>query len=627
MKIEAKNLRSIGNPLAIDIDDKVVLQGVNGAGKSTMAKVPYFVMTGKGLSVKNGETECYGKIEFDSISIVREKKNGVTNIRVNGKSCSETAMHEHLRMRNYNPDVLATLFNTETVLDGETMLKVAAMELGVEKVLSFTSLDDTCKDYVRKYFSDAQIDLLTIPIINKAHQKFYSMRTDNNRIIKNLKTILSSKPYTIDQEVPDASLYISLNEKLNSEKAELIKIIAVSENNSQKRNFLLSQISKMKDKKQTLVIVDDEEIALMQKKIVEIADEIEKLENAKQKNVNDKKNVEEEISILSNAVSELKAKYAIAVEKGKNKKDILTTLQNTTCCPLYAGLSCTTNMTDVCTSIEKELDVLREECESLKAEIAEKEKKISQKKSEKEKFYQIGDEIVKNIITLNKELSYYKTEREKAINTIKQISEIDSDIKNFEVELNTLSIADVTKEKEKLAKIDSEINDVNSKIADMNKLIKEIIEFKTQSEELVKYEEISERYSAIIKELQTLPNKIFEKIIVPIESKINSILNDVKNSWKIKFDFSEKELAIYVFTDNGKIDIDELSTGERIIVNYVFKSLICDMIKFDTIILDNTDALDEKHFMAVEDVVEKSKYNTMLITCANMKSKFKVQKM
>ena len=627
MKIEARNLRSIGVPFAIDIDDKMVLQGANGTGKSTMAKVPYFVMTGKGLSIKNGETECYGKIEFDGISIVREKKNGVTNIRVNGKSCSETAMHEHLKMRNYNPDVLSTLFNTETVLDGETMLKVASMELGVEKVLSFTNLDEECKKYVRKYFDDAQVSLLTIPIINKAHQKFYTMRTENNRIVKNLKTILANMPYTIDQEIPDTSVYVSLNEQLNTKKSDLIKTIAIAESDIKKRDFLLNQISKMQDKRKSLILVSEEEIQKMHLLIVEISEKIEKLEDDKKVNAENKKATEKEISELISTLSEIKSQYVVVVEKGKAKKETLTTLQNTTCCPLYAGLTCTTNMSEVCTSLEKELEVLRKECETLNTKISEITKEIESKKNLKMQISVKEEEIVKEIISLNKEHQHYRSEREKAINIINQAKDVDCDIQNFEAELKALNIKDVEKEKEELLKVEGEISTINAKISDLNKIIKEIVDFKNKTKALADYELVSERYTIIIKELQTLPNKIFEKIIVPIENKINSILEEVKDDWQIKFDFSEKELAIYVNTKNGKINIEELSTGERIIVNYVFKSLICDMIKFNTIILDNTDALDEKHFANVEDVVSKSKYNTMLITCANTKSNFKIHKM
>ena len=94
----------------------------------------------------------------------------------------------------------------------------------------------------------------------------------------------------------------------------------------------------------------------------------------------------------------------------------------------------------------------------------------------------------------------------------------------------------------------------------------------------------------------------------------------------MKYLFDGANLSICVNTPCGKIEIEELSTGERVVINYVFKALICKLINFDTIVLDNTDALDSKNYGMVEDVVAKSQYNTMLINCGDITSKFTIVK-
>ena len=89
MKITVCNLRSIENPETIDINGKMVLCGKNGAGKSTIVLTPYFVMTGKKLSVRNGAKEGYGTISFDGIEITRYKQGGNSSIKFNGKTNRE----------------------------------------------------------------------------------------------------------------------------------------------------------------------------------------------------------------------------------------------------------------------------------------------------------------------------------------------------------------------------------------------------------------------------------------------------------------------------------------------------------------------------------------------------------
>jgi DNA repair exonuclease SbcCD ATPase subunit len=203
-----------------------------------------------------------------------------------------------------------------------------------------------------------------------------------------------------------------------------------------------------------------------------------------------------------------------------------------------------------------------------------------------------------------------------------KVTSIDENINSDEKTLSSIEIKDVLPlqtslqlKREELAKIRESIVNASQLSDAVNRLAKNKKEYEAA-------EKLTATYTFILKELQVLPNKIFEKIISPIETGINEILAEIKSDWTIKFLFDGANLDICIKMPTGVINIDELSTGERVVINYVFKSLICKLIGFDTIVLDNTDALDVKNYAMVESVVEKSKYNTLLVNCGDIKTNF-----
>ena len=364
MKITACNLRSIGKEKCIDICDKIVLSGINGAGKSTMAKVPYFVLTGKGLSLKNGTSEGYGVIEFSDIAIMRQKKKNGTVVRVNGKVCSEVAMKEHLNKIGYNPDALIALFDTETTLDGETMLKVASMRLDIDKVLSFTNLDDNDKHTVSRYFQENDVELVSIPVINKAHNRFYSLRTDVNREIKRLRTLVENdEPFAKVQPI-DVAQQVQANTVLVEEQRKLVLSISSAENLVERKSKLDKQIAAWRTEK---MLLEAKDCPFSQEDIKKAEDKIAELE---QKNLA----YTAEINRLNGIVLALTEELSgVRIQKSKTetllkqKNDTITTLTTTTVCPLYAGVSCTTNMQVVIDTLNAEVAELNKTVQDIEA--------------------------------------------------------------------------------------------------------------------------------------------------------------------------------------------------------------------------------------------------------------------
>ena len=619
MKITAYNLRSIGGPQTIDVNDKIVLGGLNGTGKSTIARTPYFVLTGKGLSLKHGTNEGYGIIEFANIVIQRQKKNGNTTIRVNGKTCSETAMYEHLNKHGYNPDVLCTLFDAETVLDGETMLKVAAMKLDVDKVLSFTSLKDDSLSIVKKQFEDMEIESVTIPAINKVYKKVYTSRTENNRRVKSLKALVEADlPYANHTSVNVSDL-VAKSTLVQSEIEEILKQISQIEQMQQTIKQLQERIGKNKKEKALLL---SKSCNFTEKDVTELSTQIDTL-SKEEDDINEKFNsLNNELLKKMELLATIKAKKETIVERGKSKKNNLDVLSNTKTCPLYAGLSCTTNMTQVCEELQKEIVVLRDDCRNADAEMKAINEHIANIKNEISAIKQKGTELREKINSLIEERSAIERERMAFASIEGKVTSIDENINSDEKTLSSIEIKDVLPlqtslqlKRDELAKIKQDIINASQLSDAVNRLAKNKKEYEVA-------EKLTATYTFILKELQVLPNKIFEKIISPIETGINEILAEIKSDWTIKFLFDGANLDICIKMPTGTINIDELSTGERVVINYVFKSLICKLIGFDTIVLDNTDALDVKNYAMVESVVEKSKYNTLLVNCGDIKTNF-----
>lgn len=621
MKITANNLRSVGSAKTVDVNDKIVLCGINGAGKSTIAKTPYFVLTGKGLSLKNGETEGMGSIEFAGISISRQKKNGNTTIRVNGKVCSEVAMYEHLNKIGYNPDVLCSLFDTETVLDGETMLKVASMQLDVDKILSFTKLEGDMLKLVKQYFQTENIDIITIPAINKAYKKFYTARTDNNRVIKSLRVLVETDMQYDNIDIPDVALLVSkstgIEESIEKMMAEVFAIEQDAKTLASITGANQTYSSEIEKLKQVVCQYSEKDIE-------NITKEIDDKHNAENECDKQLKNLNNTHLALLHDLSDANTKRQIVVENGKGKKEIFETLSTTTTCPLYAGLPCTTNMDEVKAKLQAEISSLREECKSIDEKIAKIKERIASTEEEIKKVSDEKDTLRREVSSLVKKRGEMEKERTAFASIEGRISAIERNIAENNEKMKTIVVKDATAIKNKMAQKRLELNAIKQRIVDASKVVDAVKRLEENEKKLEEAEKITSMYSVILQELNVLPNKIFEKIITPIEAGLNQILAEIKNDWKIKFLFDGANLDVCIITPLGEININEVSTGERVVINYAFKSLICKLIGFDTIVLDNTDALDVINYNMVEDVVAKSPYNTLLINCGDIKSKFAI---
>lgn len=621
MKITANNLRSIGSPKTVDVNDKIVLCGINGAGKSTIAKTPYFVLTGKGLSLKNGETEGIGTIEFSGITISRQKKKGNTTIRVNGKVCSEIAMYEHLNKIGYNPDVLCSLFDTETVLDGETMLKVASMQLDVDKVLSFTKLENEALASVKRYFAGENIDIITIPAINKAYKKFYAMRTENNRVIKSMRVLVETDAPYENVTVADVGTLVAQSTTI---EADIEKIVG--------EIFAIEKDAKVRSDIEQSIATSRAEIEQLKQKVCQYTEsDVEAIIAEIEKEEHKCADYERQLTELNkthlqliNSLSDVNTQRQVIVENGKGKKEILNTLSTTTTCPLYAGLPCTTNMSDAKNKLNEEIEALREECKKADAKILELKNQIAETEASISDITKKKDETRRNVVALTKKRSDMQRERTAFASIEGKISAIEKNIELSEAKAKSIAIVDTKAKKSALEQKRNELNAVKQRIVDASKVADAVKRLEENKKNLEEAEKVTAMYSFILQELNVLPNKIFEKIITPIETGLNQILFEIKSDWKIKFLFDGANLDICIITPLGEININEVSTGERVVVNYAFKSLICKLINFDTIVLDNTDALDVVNYNMVEDVVAKSPYNTLLINCGDVKSRFTV---
>lgn len=621
MKITAYNLRSIGGPKTIEVNGNLVLSGVNGAGKSTMLNVPYFVLTGKGLTLKNGTTEGYGSIEFNGISITRQKKEGSTTIRVNGKTCSETAMYEHLNKMKLAPEMLAVLFNSETTLNAETILKVADFKRDVDSVLTFTKLEGNALEFTKKLFKRDSIEILDIPTINKGYKKVYTMRTENNREIKRLRALVDADAVVEDVVGVDIAALVEQSTVVEREIEAIIDTIHQAKQEIATIENLKKVTDVKKIEKQKLLTTKcnftEEDVKRISNEIAELQCREEELS---QQNVELNKKVLE----LIERCSKLREQRQILTEQNNAKSKNVYTLMNTTTCPLNSAIPCTTDKSAVCKKIETEIENNKKEIVIIDANYDNENSELEEIKNKIANNNVIISEIKEKVRKLISERSNIEKERTDYALISGKVSAIEKIIEENENTIKTTVIQDITPLNEMLEEKRNSQKQIKEQIVNSSRVADAANRLAQNKRQLEEAEKVTDMLTVVLKELQVLPNKIFENVFKPVLQGMNGILAQIKSDWTVDFKFNGSDVEIYIVMPDGEVILDELSTGERVVVNYVLKLLVCRLIKFDVILLDNTDALDKKNYELVEKVVANAKCKTMLATCGDVKSLFPV---
>lgn len=606
MKITVTNLRGVQRKSIIVPEGISCLHGANGAGKSTMALAPYFVLTGKGLTPMNGSAYCEAEVEFNNgLVIYRRLENKKTVIKVNGTEITAKDLKAELQRQNLHIEVLEKLYSGETTLSNEDMLKAAGLSLSVDSVIQMAEIK--AEEPFRSFFEEGEE--ISIPLLSSAEKHFSEIRKNAKKKVKELEIKISELPSGDNSDETAIEILNKQISKLNDE-VNLINKKLFESNNAKKTLNAKELLKKRIESSRTIAETKETsatKLAETNEKKAELEKGISKLE--KKLSIL-KEKIDEKRTLFNNKTKD----FEIRKSQIADKNAIITKLESSSTCPLYSGVCCTTNMADAINSLKnevaeleaknaeaiEELDGIKEEGIDLNRENIETEKNLNASRKE--------------LSELQREIYSLEAELQKAINAEAEVIESEKELEQLESDTpSILSIEEVVDLEEKLSEKEMLIEDKKASIQEIYSSIRMAERRKLLEEELKATTNEVSSSDEIIKAIRKLPEIIFAKLCGTLEEVATRVFDELKPEWVPIFKPSG-EVLVEMTDKDMTVSQEDLSSGEKILLNYCLKVVVATLIGMDTIIVDNTDSCDVENYNALIQAAQSSNLNTMLIS-------------
>lgn len=603
MRITANNLKS-AKTKTVEVKDVTVLTGGNGAGKTTIARTPYWVITGKGLPSAVDGTAPEGTVEFGDTTISRTKAK-TTTISVNGNKITEKALEDVLAQRGLPLNVLASLYAPTTTLEAEDLLRAAKLKLTPDKVVDLMApLDLPEEAELRKALTDIGSEEVSLKDISKLEKLFVEKR-------KNLKKEVKALEARVSNEEIDETALNEKSARLNVELEKLYAVKGKADAEKRMRELLertANELSSLQEVKARLLgVVGDE--AKAQEELVELsAQEMEserKIFKANEK----EKSLETELAAKNAELR--KASSVLSGKKGEiaGLSKMLEALKTVKTCPLCPSMPCTADKTEAIKKLESDLAELNEAITKAESEEA---LLVIIAEGIKSDMALSKDEIAKEnekLREISKKLSEIKLRMSDIQRNKERLAEIDKEISEKQTSLSAQPSPSVTEGKDldgEIARLKAELRDIEAKLsrkAENNKTLKELSLKKLDCEVT----------DTVVRKLQGLPEVISAKVTAPLAKVANATIGQLLNGWSVEF---APDGNITVEVNGKKFPREDISGGEEIILNYVLKVVLARLIGHDVIIVDDCDRLDKSHFEALVKVSQAAAgINTLLVSC------------
>lgn len=602
MKISAENLKGISNK-SIDIPAGTVslLTGENGAGKTTLATTPYWVLTGKGLSVKRGELFSSGEVTVGNDLIRREKKK-TTVLSLNGSPVTEKGLEQLLTQRGLPMSCLSAFFAPQTELTAEDLLAAAKLSLTSGRVIGLMSLDVPEEAEMTEYVNSEGLTTLTLKDISKCEKHF----TDVRRVLKKDIKALDARISDIEDDEEACKQEI---ECLNKMLEGLLQ--AKGQQDAARQTLQLVESAK-KD----IEALTNEKVSLsaevghkleLEKALANMERKLSDLTNDKSAKAAEVVRSHAKADVKKEDIARLRSDCAGLASTLKAKEDIVTSLETVTSCPLCPSMPCTADKSDAIKGLKAEIESLKKEKESKEKRLATLDAELSAIEQE----ISDGESVVANILAEEKSILVDKANIENTLKTIERagtrLSEIEQRIKEKEQLVNTVSIpSEVEKD------LTEKISETRNLIQSENQKLQKIRDNTALEKELSLKKLDCDIADSLVKSLQGLPTLIAAKITAPLSNTANSIISSLKNGWNIEF---QPDGSVIVNVNGEKYQREDLSGGERVILNYILKVVVAKLIGLDTIIVDDCDRLDKSSLKELIKVATASGLATLLVTC------------
>lgn len=605
MKIHIQNLRSIGDK-TIELNYSTALVGENGAGKSTIVSTPYWVLTGKGLSLQNNKGFAVASIEFNNIKIERTMQGKKSTLRYNNRPCTLPTLIKELAAKGIQYELLVSLFDPITTITSSALLKAIKAVYSPEQIIDLIGCpNDEYISVLSDYFFDKAIDEITVACIKQVEKDF----TEKRKIAK--KEAASLTPLLGEEDLANYNVFITSNNAL------LSKLIAENKENQAKLKTLFANAAKRE--------IIEENILKKEKKIQELKKEIEpknkaseqelkKLEEDLLHSSQKLRSLQSELNQLKREEIELDKQISLKNNEIDTKNDIIAELVSNLTCPLYDKIRCPVNKDSIIDSIHEQVQALEKESLQKADELNAVEKKKAFLSEELNTEQNNNDILLKKVTDIQQIIDTQNSadvKKQQLIQLQKEVGELEKTKEEFNTD-GIESLQAIISENEKT------IEDVKGQNVDLRMLQEQQAKQKKVREMLnTKTFEI-EMYTYFIKRFASLPAETIEKKLDILNRNISNVINRLKSNFSITFKIDKNDLAVIVTTPNGEIAFEELSEGEKVCVNYALKNLVCDLAGISYIFIDNCNHLDEKAFDALAEMTENSDKTTILVTSAKV---------
>lgn len=550
-KIEIKNFRGIGN-YVLNPDDVNVILGRNGAGKTSLLRAIKFALTGEITEedIKRGASEAIVEVELeDGSSILRKKKEGRTDIKVNGKTTTQKACNDFIETKfGAKTDVIASVCGSEFYegLDTKELTKFILSILPIQ--VSYDIFSKLIKDnykptdaqeaYIKSHFENKAS--ITICDVDALYKEAFAERRTKNAIVKDLKVKAAFDDTTLPKESKE-DLNKMLSDALHKEEL-------MSKYNRDVEIYNRSVNAK----------------AEAESKLAALHERLNSFINVQKPDASYEDNLKVEKTKFQNAILQSQGIMATSKNNIAMFERTLTNLDKPIC-PLSEKLICSTDKTGLKLELTKLVADNKKavsDCESFitrcKEAIAERDNKLS---------------------VLNNQKVQYK---EKEL---------------LEKQIQDFVIPEVLEKPEAPSPASIDKNEIERKLAIISQY-EAAQNYKKELSKAVKEVAVLDWACETLNE-KGVRSQILSMCLSPLEKMANDKAAKLKPGFTLSFS-SEKGLDIRVSPkgDGKFVGIDKVSSGEFIYAAYLIMAVVKEITGIKILMIDNIDKLDKTAFEA-----------------------------
>ena len=569
--IEVNNFGGITNKVIVPKRVNFLI-GPNGSGKTSFLRALKFGLIGtEKNTIKDGEKEASVSIDLNGVNLMKSVTEKGTTAYINGKKTTQKNVVEFLQDDcGASKDAMKFASSSEVFENAkgsdftEFLLNsgFVPLKIDVNKFLSIAEEEVPMSEEVKNEF----LKLLPSAPTNFELCDIENINKQYTVELKAAKKVLEHVQYSA-QKIEN---FESVPRKVKDIDEELQKIYkaesdykAYESSLKQKENML----KKIKNNEEILAANPLPKVNKEGKKALE--DHLKVIEKIIEDSIKSITGFEQNNAMLSKQLSRLVGHK----------------------CPLSDKLVCNQNKEPLKAEIQKTID-------NNNANLKRLQENLGKARENKKKTEELIKKIDKDIEKTNK-LNSIKVETEtlkKNIPVVKTAAFVDY----------TSQKADLTKEKEIAEEYQQCLKDVN-KLEDIKKKID---------------------FLSDIVEITSKNGKVKRKILTILASTLIDGLNDLACELCPEFSFmvdfnSKGNINIKCQTATGLQDYGNLSTGERLIVQFLIMTEINQLSGFKILVLDNLDKLDDMKFTQVVDFLNgpkvKEYYDHIFIASVNHK--------